>query len=345
MSTGAAQKSRDCRATCSATRSRTPPRQSPATYRETPLSTPPIDQEGHTRMEWCRLYANLDGNDRVQAAEDAAENSAWLLVQSMMYCTAAESQGFIPRTQVPRFGGRNTDQRVKALVSEGLWIPRDRGYLLDPDVWNEERNLSDSAEKKKKADRERMAAKRAAERAARASEGEESRDSRATGRATRSATPSRDSRTQRREEEKRTSPQPPREPRPLWPAALNPEEEGEGSSPDESKTALAAQIREIRPEWSTRSILRVLAKPEVAERPWPIVIAAALAVAGDPASEQPGRLAHDGPWWHRTRAAAAPPPKPPWCGQCDENTRQVDTDDGKVARCQNCHPLNQQKAS
>lgn len=29
----------------------------------------------------------------------------------------------------------------------------------------------------------------------------------------------------------------------------------------------------------------------------------------------------------------------PWCGECDEHTRQVERDDGRVARCSRCHPL------
>lgn len=139
-------------------------------------------------MEWCKLYANLDDDPRVQAAEDAAENSAWLLVQAIMYCTriaeTTDTPGLVPRTQIPRFGGRNTDQRVKALVSEHLLIPQDAGYLLDPDVWNPDRNLDGSADRKRAADRNRMASRRAAERARRDLEASASRDSRATGSAT-----------------------------------------------------------------------------------------------------------------------------------------------------------------
>ena len=150
-------------------------------------------------MEWCRLYANLDDDVRVQRAEHAAPGCAWLLIQSFMYCTRAESQGFVPPTQLPRFGVSYSDVRVKALVSEGLWLVESDGHLLDPDIWTEDRNLSNSAERKKEADRERMRAKRAAER------GEAylphvSRDSSATVRATGSATGSRDSRTHKREE-------------------------------------------------------------------------------------------------------------------------------------------------
>lgn len=27
-----------------------------------------------------------------------------------------------------------------------------------------------------------------------------------------------------------------------------------------------------------------------------------------------------------------------WCGQCDPNTKQIELDDGRVARCPRCHP-------
>lgn len=38
------------------------------------------------------------------------------------------------------------------------------------------------------------------------------------------------------------------------------------------------------------------------------------------------------------QAATARPPKPEWCGVCDENTRQVERDGG-IGRCRDCHPL------
>jgi len=290
-------------------------------------------------MEWCKLFANLPDHPRVQAAEDNG-GAGWLLAQSFCYCTRAESDGFIPYTQVPRFGGERLKQRVAALVREGLWIADDDlgGYLLDPEIWNEDRNLSDQAEKKRKADRLRMAAKRAAERASGASQnGHMSRDSRATRSATPSATSRRDSRTV---EKRRGEQPPPASPLPLWPAAVpdaRPEEEGDQSGRQTSQwDALVAAIRAERPGWSTRSIERALADPSVAERPWDLVWSAALEVARDPASEHPGRLAHDGPWWTRP-AAPHTAPRPPWCGDCDEQTRLTSEDHPR--RCPVCHPL------
>jgi hypothetical protein len=35
----------------------------------------------------------------------------------------------------------------------------------------------------------------------------------------------------------------------------------------------------------------------------------------------------------------APPPKPPWCGTCDERTRLTEDDEGRPKRCPDCHPL------
>lgn len=31
--------------------------------------------------------------------------------------------------------------------------------------------------------------------------------------------------------------------------------------------------------------------------------------------------------------------KPPWCGHCDETTRQIEQPDGRVSRCPDCHQL------
>lgn len=143
-------------------------------------------------MEWSKLFASLPDNPRVQAAEDDGA-AGWLLIQSFCYCTSAESGTFIPKTQVPRFGGQRLRQRVAALVREGLWIAVPDGYLLDPEIWNEDRNLSDSAERKKQADRERIAAKRAAAKAPQ--NGHVSHDMSRDSRTGRDATSSGDCRT------------------------------------------------------------------------------------------------------------------------------------------------------
>lgn len=131
------------------------------------------------------------------------------------------------------------------------------------------------------------------------------------------------------------SPPPPQRSSRQAPAGATPEGEGEGT-PDARAAELAARVRELRPEWSTPSILRILTSPDVAERPWPIVTAAAMAVAADPATQSPGRLAGDGPWWSTAAGRRLTVAKPAWCGRCDEHTRQVGD---PPARCPDCHPL------
>lgn len=113
--------------------------------------------------------------------------------------------------------------------------------------------------------------------------------------------------------------------------------EGEG----ESLEALTAEVRRIRPEWSPGSVRRALTHPDVAARqPRSLIRSAALAVARDPETDHPGRLSRDGPWWvPRREAPAAAGDRPPWCGTCDERTRQTMAD--PPARCPACHPLTQ----
>jgi hypothetical protein len=100
---------------------------------------------------------------------------------------------------------------------------------------------------------------------------------------------------------------PPPGSRPLFPYALPdaPPEEGESSEAKNSaangtlsdRQALAAETRKARPDWSTRSILRALERPSVAERPWPVVAEAMRLMVADVTTAYPGRLEHDGPWW------------------------------------------------
>lgn len=131
-------------------------------------------------------------------------------------------------------------------------------------------------------------------------------------------------------------------PAPLWPCVV-PDPEGEGDpGRDENPTqaeldAFVAEVRQVRPEWVSRSILRALSDPAVAERGWACARPAMLAMAADPASQAPGRLAHDGPWWNQRATAPPTPPRPAWCGECDERTRLTGGD--QPGRCPRCHPL------
>jgi len=295
-------------------------------------------------MEFFKMFASLPDMKEVMAADDAEIGSLGLLVQCMCYCTSTGSPGFVPDGKMYRFGGARLTERTEALAAEGLLIRGERGWHINPEAWCEERNLNDAAERKREADRKRMQAKRATERD-KSCDGvanqtrTESRDSRTTGR----ATPSRDSRALEVEVDK-TPPLPPRRRQPPTPPGpplldLVPTGEGEDQSEEgQDRDELVAQARVIRPDWSTASIRRALGAPEVRERPWPLVRVALLAIAADPASQQPGRLAHDGPWWRQDPRASAPPVREP-CGTC-EDRRMIDNPDGTetAVRCPACRP-------
>ncbi|MFC6081027.1 hypothetical protein [Sphaerisporangium aureirubrum] len=111
------------------------------------------------------------------------------------------------------------------------------------------------------------------------------------------------------ETETETPPPTPRRDRPEPPGnGTAHEEEGEDDHPHDHRdcvTALVAEVRAIRPEWSSKSIARALTAPAVAERPWPAIRTAILAVANDPNTQAPGRVKHDGPWWHQPRRTHA----------------------------------------
>nr|WP_191910007.1 hypothetical protein [Microbispora cellulosiformans] len=112
---------------------------------------------------------------------------------------------------------------------------------------------------------------------------------------------------------------------------------GEGAD-DPEVTTLVEDIKKLRPGWRRDSIRRVLCDPEVNERPWPVVRAAALAVARDPGSHAPGRLRADGPWWNQTADGSRPGSRP-WCGQCHRDTRTVEDPVTRdpLGKCPRCH--------
>ncbi|MEZ0073647.1 hypothetical protein [Planotetraspora sp. GP83] len=115
--------------------------------------------------------------------------------------------------------------------------------------------------------------------------------------------------------------------------------QGEGAANPEV-TTLVEDIKKLRPGWRRDSIRRILSDPEINERPWPVVRAAALAVARDPDSHAPGRLRADGPWWNQP-ADGTGPGAPPWCGRCNNKTRRLEDPEtgGDAGRCPDCHPL------
>ena len=287
-------------------------------------------------MEWGRLYANLPDDPRVQAAEDDG-GAGFLLIESMCYLTSAETGGFIPHTQVERFGGGpKKKQKIAALVREKLWIPVEDGYLIDPRIWTEERNLSDQAEKKREADRNRMAAKRAA---ARSHNGHESRDSRATGLATDETTNAATCSSDSRGPEKR------REEIPVavvsHPSVSDAQESDDDDIGELEAAAITAFLdrtsRLITPAESRTVAAKVLdraaAKGLVVHHP-PRYVAAAIDSERDPYSllGEPPPLGEI-----LGRQAFA---KRPSCGQCDPRTRMLLDEFGQPGNqpCPACHP-------
>jgi hypothetical protein len=132
-------------------------------------------------------------------------------------------------------------------------------------------------------------------------------------------------------------------PQPPTPGEPEPKGQGEGDDPE---SQLIGRIRTMRPEWSTKAIRRTLTDPGVLERPWHVIAEAMLLVAADPTSTAPGRLKHDGTWWAAAavHARREPVALDPPCGACGIN-RQVELEDGRLARCPQCHPMREGTAA
>lgn len=296
-------------------------------------------------MEWGRLYANLPDEPRVQAVEDSA-GAAWLLVESMCYCTSAETDGFIPRTQVERFGGGpKKKQKIAALVREELWIPVPDGYLLDPRLWNEERNLSDQAEKKREADRKRIAAKRAAEKAAQNGHlpDDMSRDSRATCSATHDtsmdATCRCDSRSIEKRREEITTAEVVSH---LTVTGVRQNDDDDG---DELSSAVITAVLD-----RTGTLIGVPEARAVAAKVLARAAESGVAVH-HPARYAASAVAQE-PDLYESLLLDDPPPlgeilsrlplrpslRAASCGQCDPQTRMREDDEGRPYRCPACHP-------
>lgn len=130
---------------------------------------------------------------------------------------------------------------------------------------------------------------------------------------------------------------------PMVPFGLPALRAGEGGQsqeqpPEPELGALVAELRQLRPDWSEASIRKALADPRTHDRPWPLIIAAARALAADPETHHPGRLPNDGPWWRGNHLRVVEDRRHPWCGECDERTRFLLNEDGYpgTTRCQSC---------
>lgn len=145
---------------------------------------------------------------------------------------------------------------------------------------------------------------------------------------------------------KNPSPQPPEPPGPAAADGEPDPEEGEAETSDQETKirTLVADVAGHRPAWSTRRIDRAIRTCLADGRAWDAIARAAPLVAADPTTEAPGRLVHDGPWWHAPPPADdAPgrPETPPWCGRCESpewRFNEADDDQGRPYRCPDCHP-------
>jgi hypothetical protein len=294
-------------------------------------------------MEWGRLYANLADDPRVQRAEHT-DGAGWLLIESMCYCTSAETGGFIPYTQIERFpGGSRKPKKIAALVRETLWLPVEDGYLLNPDLWTEERNLSDSAEKKKEADRNRQRAKRAKEAAEKAAKNGDlsrdmSRDSSATRRATHDATDNATCRSDSRTVEKRREE--------IDSDVVSHRTVVVARQPDDDDHELVAEVvaafaartgqglSDVDARVVAATVLGRAGDGGVTVHHVPRYVAAAIAAEPDPFG-----LLGEPPLLSEILAGFAPgmPVEPVRCGQCDQNRMREDPD-GRPYRCPECHP-------
>lgn len=277
-------------------------------------------------MTWFKVDDSFHSHPKVLATEPAALG-LWVIAGS--WSSDNLTEGFVPDHVLPRLLP-DSAKLARALVTAGLWKRMQGGYTFHD--WTDFNPTAEQEKRKKQARAE-------AGRKGGLASGKARSKPRSKPEANASPVAS-----GLLEPPSRPVPKPPSVPPGMSPilfAMPDVQAEGEGDQErEQTPDQLIAAIRRERPDWSTSSIERALAHPSAAERPWPLVCIAALIVARDPESKAPGRLAHDGPWWAQAAAllGATAAPKPPWCGKCDERTRQRERDDGRPARCPDCHP-------
>lgn len=142
------------------------------------------------------------------------------------------------------------------------------------------------------------------------------------------------------------------------PAAAGAPHGGRGDTPDEDPTEPVSPAAPVEPERARLARELVDAVPDLsgaargrlarraarclaAGHPPEAVQAELrgdLAGAGDPVAVLMARLA-DLADTDPAPPRLVPRPRPPWCGECSQDTRQRELEDGRPARCPRCHPL------
>lgn len=77
-------------------------------------------------MEWFKTYANTAQRPSIQMLSHAAFR---LWHDGRCYIAASETDGFIPATQLPRFGTHGTKRNASALIEALLWQAAPTGYV------------------------------------------------------------------------------------------------------------------------------------------------------------------------------------------------------------------------
>ncbi len=133
-------------------------------------------------MDWVKLSTTYDTDAAIMRAGESAEV---LFTRALAYCGREETGGFVPDGMPARLCPKGATARVKALVSERLWIRDDDAggwWFRSWEAWNSELDAL-AARRRADRDRKRRERERRAEdaRAARAASRDQSRDSHVTG--------------------------------------------------------------------------------------------------------------------------------------------------------------------
>lgn len=103
-------------------------------------------------MDWFKAYSDESERPEAQGLTDAAFR---LWYDGRCYIARNESDGFIPGTQLPRFGRHGSTRNARALVDAGFWLEAPTGWI-DPRWEHEQKSAADmEANRKRTADRVR----------------------------------------------------------------------------------------------------------------------------------------------------------------------------------------------
>lgn len=276
-----------------------------------------------------RTYVRVnDGLPEHRKIVAVGGDAAWLYVCGIAYCSRNLTDGLIPKGVVPRLSDRKQPAKLAAKLTRArLWhdaghdckrcVQPDEDEYVVHDYLSHQRSAEHiEAIKKKRADAGRAGGSKKAANARAASGDTETTDQDQQTSSNlldgchdgvvANATPEAEAEEVLRTSQADAATPPPNPLLPADPSATVGAQAEEGEEPGQiNDLDLIRQVRGIRPDWTAASITRALNAPAVLERPTALRGPALLAVARDPNSQQPGRLAYDGPWWTATVKPAA----------------------------------------